>query len=75
MFYIFSGESAFFTLSKYFAWAKNPLIKRISLLDPNIPMTVIYGKNSWMKQITVDEFIIARGGKGNTSVKVISANL
>jgi hypothetical protein len=51
--------------------AKNPLIKRISQLDPNISMTVIYGKNSWMKQTTLDEFIHARGGKGNTSVKVI----
>ena len=58
-------------MSKFFAWAKRPLIKRIIDLDPNIPMTVIYGKNSWMKQISIDEFIHARGGKGNTSVKVI----
>ena len=62
-------------MSKYFAWAKNPLIKRITHLDPNISMTVIYGKNCWMKQITVDEFIHARGGKGYTSVKVISTYL
>ena len=46
------------------------MIERITDLDPNIPVTVIYGKNSWMKQITIDEFDRARRGKGITRVKV-----
>ena len=63
-------------MSRLFAWAKNPMIKRIHQLSHSIPMTVIYGKNSWMKHITLNEFIEARGTEQNTKVEVsvISGN-
>ena len=64
-------------MSRLFAWAKNPMIKRIHQLNHSIPMTIIYGKNSWMKHITLNEFIEARGTEQNTKVevRVISKNL
>ena len=44
-------------------------------MDPSIPMTVIYGKNSWMKHITLTEFIEARGVEDNTRVEVLYYSL
>ena len=72
---ILSGEDAFWSLSRLFAWAKNPMIKRIHKMDPSLPMTVIYGKNSWMKHITLTEFIEARGVEDNTRVEVLYYSL
>ena len=69
--FLLSGEDAFWSLSRLFAWAKNPMIRRIHQMDPSIPMTVIYGKNSWMKHITLTEFIEARGMEENTRVEVM----
>lgn len=53
------------------------MINRIYQLNHSIPMTIIYGKNSWMKHITLNEFIEARGTEQNTKVevRVISKNL
>ena len=61
---LYSGEAAFCTLSKYFGWAKNPMIKRIKELDHQLPLTVIYGKESWMTPIPAEQFSEARAGKG-----------
>ena len=43
-----SGELAFKTLSAPNAFAKNPMIQRVSDLDPNIDLTFIYGSRSWI---------------------------
>lgn len=66
-----SGESAFCTLAKYFFWSKRPLINRINELDSNIPLTVIYGGNSWMPKVTKEEFDYARNGEGYTRAETI----
>jgi len=44
----YSGESAFTSLVTGFGWAKNPMIKRIQHLDKRVPITLIYGQNTWM---------------------------
>lgn len=31
-----------------FGWAKDPMIKRIQHLDKRVPITFIYGQNTWM---------------------------
>ena len=31
-----------------FGWAKNPIVKRMDKLDPEIPITLIYGSRSWV---------------------------
>jgi len=33
-----------------FGWAKNPMIKGIHNLDKRVPITFIYGQNTWMDQ-------------------------
>jgi pimeloyl-ACP methyl ester carboxylesterase len=43
-----SGEEAFTLASAMFAWAKLPLCDRMAEMNPNIPVTFIYGKHSWM---------------------------
>ncbi|CAI6362247.1 unnamed protein product [Macrosiphum euphorbiae] len=45
-----TGESAFTSLVTGFGWAKNPMIKRIHDLDKRVPITFIYGQNTWMDQ-------------------------
>ncbi|XP_012284163.1 protein ABHD4 [Orussus abietinus] len=44
-----SGESAFHAMMQNFGWAKNPILKRIDKLDPDIPMTLLYGSRSWIE--------------------------
>ena len=70
MFSFFRGESAFCTLAHYFFWAKVPFVNRINELDPNIPLTAIYGGNSWMPSLTREEFEAARNGEGYCRVRV-----
>jgi len=43
-----SGEMAFSMLMNSFGWAKHPLVNRMHTLDPNIPVTMIYGEQSFM---------------------------
>ncbi|XP_043920878.1 1-acylglycerol-3-phosphate O-acyltransferase ABHD5 [Protopterus annectens] len=41
-----SGETAFRSMTIPYGWAKRPMLQRIEHLDPNIPITVIYGARS-----------------------------
>lgn len=43
-----SGEAAFKTLSVGLGWARNPMLLRIADIDKNLPMTFIYGAETWM---------------------------
>jgi len=43
-----SGESAFWHLQIPFGWAKLPLACRLDLIPQNIPITAIYGEDTWM---------------------------
>jgi len=43
-----SGEEAFTNISEFIAYSKNPLISRMKHLHPDIPLTLLYGENSWM---------------------------
>ena len=35
-------------MSDDFAWAVNPLVRRLPLLQPELKVTVIYGEDSWI---------------------------
>ncbi|CAH0550804.1 unnamed protein product [Brassicogethes aeneus] len=45
-----SGETAFHSMMKGFGWAKNPMVNRVKDLNKTIPMTIIYGANSWISK-------------------------
>ncbi|XP_076163871.1 pummelig isoform X2 [Ptiloglossa arizonensis] len=43
-----SGESAFHAMMQGFGWAKNPIVRRMDKLSPEIPITLLYGSRSWV---------------------------
>ena len=44
------GETAYFHMQRYFAWAQRPLLTRMGThLDSSVPLTVILGDRSWMR--------------------------
>ena len=51
LFFDFSGETAFSNVSQYLEYSKNPLIRRIKDLDKNLPITVLYGEDSWVADL------------------------
>ncbi|XP_063385665.1 (Lyso)-N-acylphosphatidylethanolamine lipase isoform X1 [Cydia fagiglandana] len=67
-----SGESAFHTLMHGFGWAKNPMVKRVSKLDANLPVTVLYGSRSWVDNSTAQVLADQRQSPHNTFVQVIN---
>ncbi len=70
-----TGESAFSTLMTHFAWAKYPMLPRLADLNPEIPLRVFYGGDSWMTRIEEDTFLSVRGDKTDqdrTSVSIIN---
>lgn len=46
--YCCSGETAFQTFLKGVGWAKNPMIHRYDLIHEDVPITVMYGEDSWI---------------------------
>ena len=46
--YVPSGETGFGRLSIPIAWAKSPLVHRVSEWKADLPVTFIYGARSWM---------------------------
>lgn len=46
------GEEAFYNMQYYFAWARRPMLGRISShLNPGLPITVICGSKSWIDAV------------------------
>jgi len=56
-----TGESAFHSMMKGFAWAKNPMLPRLADLHANIKLTALYGVDSWISAIPQEELIAIRG--------------
>lgn len=52
---IYRGEAAFHSMS-HFVWAKYPMQDRLSDIPKKVPITLIYGGQSWIRQIP-DEVI------------------
>lgn len=55
-----SGETAFSTMMNTFFWAKNPMIKRIHNINKTLPITFIYGDESFIDAIDENIVIQAR---------------
>jgi len=60
-----TGEAAFYVLMNSFAWAKNPMLNRLRELKSSLPLTAIYGRDSWMQSLSKEQFAEARGDEEN----------
>jgi len=67
-----TGEAAFHRLCNTFFWAKDPMRYRLNQLASHLPLTAIYGNDSWMRPLTTEEFEEARNIKGLTLSTSIS---
>ena len=68
--FYFSGESAFHSLMSGFAWAKEPMYPRIAGLDARVPLTAIYGRDSWVDSFSEEKFKQIRPNGVYTKTKV-----
>ncbi|XP_051984656.1 (Lyso)-N-acylphosphatidylethanolamine lipase-like isoform X1 [Xyrauchen texanus] len=65
-----SGEVGFKAMSESFGWAKRPMVQRVNLLPPTMPVTMLYGALSWVDSSTGNRVAEIRG-KSPTSVILI----
>ncbi|XP_048373061.1 (Lyso)-N-acylphosphatidylethanolamine lipase isoform X1 [Sphaerodactylus townsendi] len=47
-----SGEAGFKAMMEAFGWARRPMLERIHLVRRDLPITLIYGANSWIDTST-----------------------
>ncbi len=40
-----------------FAWAKEPMFERLDALSPAVPLTAVYGGESWVSTISREDFV------------------
>lgn len=43
-----SGEVGFRAMSESLGWAKRPMLQRVHLLPPSMPVSMLYGARSWV---------------------------
>lgn len=48
-------------MSSTFFWAKNPMHHRLHNLDEKLPMTLIFGKKSWVEEFPAEKVKEKRG--------------
>ena len=65
-----SGESAFHSLMKGFAWAQNPMLPRLKNLKTSVPLTALYGAESWITAIPEEQFKEIRGNSDSSYTKM-----
>lgn len=49
---LLSGETAFKAMMESFGWARRPMLERIHLIRKDVPITMIYGANTWIDTST-----------------------
>ncbi|XP_015251345.1 (Lyso)-N-acylphosphatidylethanolamine lipase isoform X2 [Cyprinodon tularosa] len=49
-----SGEVGFRAMSETLGWAKRPMLQRVNLLSPSMPVTMLYGARSWVDSSSGD---------------------
>lgn len=54
-----------------FGWAKNPIVKRMDKLKPEVPITLLYGSRSWVDN-SAGEVIKQSRSSSYVNVQVIS---
>lgn len=62
-----SGEDAFRHMNVFLMWAKSPMVKRVSELPDDIPMTIMYGSSTFFDHRTAYEI---KCNRENSKVEV-----
>lgn len=52
-----------------FAWAKNPMIHRFENVQDDLPVTILYGENSWIRKMS-DDLVKEKRPNAFTQIKV-----
>ncbi|MFT7800121.1 protein ABHD4-like [Arapaima gigas] len=47
-----SGEVGFKAMCESLGWAKRPMLQRVHLLPPTLPVTLLYGARSWVDSVS-----------------------
>ncbi|XP_068196109.1 (Lyso)-N-acylphosphatidylethanolamine lipase [Antennarius striatus] len=55
-----SGEVGFRAMTESLGWAKRPMLHRIHLLPPSMPVTMLYGARSWVDSSSGDRVVQIR---------------
>ncbi|KAK7945391.1 hypothetical protein WMY93_001119 [Mugilogobius chulae] len=66
-----SGEVGFRAMSEGLGWAKRPMLQRVHLLPPKMPLTILYGAQSWVSSSSGEDVVLIRNQE-NTKVKLIN---
>ncbi|XP_063056361.1 (Lyso)-N-acylphosphatidylethanolamine lipase-like [Engraulis encrasicolus] len=69
-----SGEEAFRVMSDSLIWAKRPMLERVHLLPPGLPVTLVFGARSWMDSATGNEVAKQRPSSYTHTVVVKEAS-
>lgn len=64
-----SGEVGFRAMAESLGWAKRPMLHRVHMLPPTLPVTMLYGARSWVDSSSGDEVVHIRNHE-NTRVLV-----
>ncbi|KAM3604882.1 uncharacterized protein V6R79_017411 [Siganus canaliculatus] len=66
-----SGEVGFRAMSETLGWAKRPMLNRVHLLPPSMPVTLLYGAQSWVDSSSGEQMVQIRN-QANTRVVLIN---
>ncbi|XP_061792018.1 (Lyso)-N-acylphosphatidylethanolamine lipase isoform X1 [Nerophis lumbriciformis] len=66
-----SGEVGFRAMAESLGWAKKPMIHRVHLLPSTMPLTMLYGAQSWVDSASGEKVVEIRGP---THTKVLLVN-
>ncbi|KAM9322384.1 (Lyso)-N-acylphosphatidylethanolamine lipase isoform 2-T2 [Pholidichthys leucotaenia] len=67
-----SGEVGFRAMAESLGWAKRPMLQRVHQLPPSMPVTMVYGAQSWVDSSSGDSVVQIRT-QANTRVLLINA--
>lgn len=66
-----SGEVGFRAMTESFGWAKRPMLQRVHMLPPSLPVSMLYGARSWVDSSSGDEVARIRP-QNNTHVVLVN---
>ncbi|XP_034470747.1 (Lyso)-N-acylphosphatidylethanolamine lipase [Hippoglossus hippoglossus] len=66
-----SGEVGLRAMSESLGWAKRPMLHRVDLLPPSMPLTMLFGESSWVDSSSGDIVVQIRN-QANTKMLLIN---